>query len=55
MRLEGERVVISKLGVGPDDNVRVYSDAEIVALLEENKLIPETAQRVRALMRAGLV
>ena len=53
--LEGDKIVISKLGLQPQANFRVYSDAEIAAFLEEDKITPETAERVRELMRAGLV
>jgi hypothetical protein len=34
---------------------RVYSDEEIDEFLAEDAITPETADRVRALMRAGLV
>lgn len=34
---------------------RVYSDAEIAEFLTEDRISPETAERVRELMRAWLV
>lgn len=53
VRLEGNKIVISKLE--PDGSFRVYSDDEIAEFLEEDKITPEIADRVRELMRAGLV
>ncbi|MBI4494366.1 MAG: AbrB/MazE/SpoVT family DNA-binding domain-containing protein [Chloroflexi bacterium] len=53
--LEGDRIVISKLGGQPEGAFRVYSDEEVAQFLEEDKLTPEIAERVRALMQAGLV
>ena len=53
--LEGERIVISKLDPSGDLAPRLYSDAEIAEFLAEDRISPETAERVRELMRAGLV
>jgi hypothetical protein len=35
--------------------VRLYSDEEIAGFLEEDRITPETAERVRALRRGGLI
>jgi hypothetical protein len=53
--LEGERIIISNLEVASEKGFRVYSDAEIAEFLEEDRISPEAAERVRKLMRAGLV
>ena len=53
IRMEANRIVISKLE--PEGAFRVYSDQEIADFLEEDKITPEIAGRVRDLMRAGLV
>ncbi len=53
--LQGDRIIIAKLGASPHDGFRVYSDEEVAAFLAEDKITPETAERVRELMRAGLV
>ncbi|MBM2812309.1 MAG: SpoVT / AbrB like domain protein [Chloroflexi bacterium] len=53
--LRDDKIVISKLGVEQGQAFRVYSDEEIAEFLAEDKIAPETAQRVRELMGAGLV
>ena len=53
--LEGDRIVISKLETQPEGTFRVYSDEEIARFLEEDKITPETADRVRELMRSALL
>ena len=53
--LQDDKIVISKLGVQPAGTFRVYSDEEITEFLDEDKITPETAERVRELMQAGLV
>jgi AbrB family looped-hinge helix DNA binding protein len=52
--LDNDRVVISKLA-DHAASVRLYSDEEIDEFLEEDKITPEIAQRVRRLMRDALV
>lgn len=53
--LDGERIVFSKLDHIGDSSLRLYSDEEIAEFLEEDRITPEIAQRVRDLMQAGLV
>jgi hypothetical protein len=53
--LQGDKIPISKLDVQPEGAFRVYSDEEIAEFLSEDRITPEIAQRVRELMRAGLV
>ena len=55
LRVEDNSIVISKLNVPPEGSFYVYSDEEIAAFLEEDKITAETSERVRELMRAGLV
>ena len=55
VRLEDGKIVIVKLDVQPEASFRVYSDEEIAEFLENDRITPETAQRVRELMRAGQV
>lgn len=38
-----------------EDAVRLYTDEDIQRLLEEDKLDPRTAARVRALLRKGML
>ncbi|HYU19350.1 MAG TPA: AbrB/MazE/SpoVT family DNA-binding domain-containing protein [Chloroflexota bacterium] len=53
--LRGDKIVISKLAAQPDESFRIYSDEEIEEFLVEDKISPTTAERVRELMRSGLV
>ena len=53
--LEDDRIVISKLELGPAAGNRLYSDQEIEELLEEDRIKPETAQYVRELVDRGLL
>jgi len=53
--LQGDKIVISKLGLPAEGGFRVYSDEEVAEFLAEDKITPNTARRVRELMRSGLV
>lgn len=53
--LEGERIVITKLERSVNVSPRLYSDEEIAEFLAEDEISADTAERVRGLMRAGLV
>ena len=53
--LEGDRVVISKLDQPTSESLRVYSDEEIAEFLDEDRITTDVADRVRELLRAGLV
>jgi len=55
VRLQGDEIVISKLGYGHGDPFRVYSDEEIAEFLDEDRITAETAERVCELMQTGLV
>lgn len=53
--LDGDRIVVSKLVTAAGKGFRLYDDDEVKALLDEDQLSPEAAERVRDLMRRGLV
>lgn len=53
--IEGQRIVISKLDRSAGVSPRLYSDEEVAEFLAEDEITPDTAARVRQLMRAGLV
>ncbi|MBI3979738.1 MAG: AbrB/MazE/SpoVT family DNA-binding domain-containing protein [Chloroflexi bacterium] len=53
--LQGDKIVISKLPIQAEGTFRVYSDDEIAEFLAEDKITPETAERVRELMRIELL
>jgi len=50
-----DRIVVSKLAAPAEPGFRVYSDEEVDRFLSEDKLTPEAAERVRALMEQSLV
>ncbi len=54
INVEGQKIVISKLGTSSESSFRVYSDREIDEFLAEDRITPETAERVRELIRPGL-
>lgn len=51
MELKGSRIEITPLRLIDEDRLlRVYDTSEIEAFLEEDKIDPETASKVRALL-----
>lgn len=51
IRLDGDRLVISKLVERDDESVRIFTDEEIAAFMEEDKISPELADWVRDYVR----
>ena len=45
--IDGDKIVISKLELETDRDVRIYSDEEIAEFLEADKLSPELAEWAR--------
>jgi AbrB family looped-hinge helix DNA binding protein len=54
IRLEGEQIVISKLGATSDEDVRLYSDVELAEFLAEDVIEPADAEWVRQMLAADL-
>ncbi len=44
IRLDGDHLIISKLGEGSDNDIRIYTDEEIAEFLEDDKLPPDLAE-----------
>ena len=51
IRVDGDRLIISKLTPRDEDGVRVFSDEEIAEFLEEDKISPELADWAREYVR----
>jgi bifunctional DNA-binding transcriptional regulator/antitoxin component of YhaV-PrlF toxin-antitoxin module len=47
IRLDGEHLIISKLGEPSDGDIRVYTDEEIAEFLEADKIPPDLADWAR--------
>jgi hypothetical protein len=53
--LEGERLIVTKVVPSSSASFRIYDDDEVSELLAEDRLTEESVERVRDLMRRGLV